>query len=152
MFIFILSSAKNVWFCRWRLRPSKRSSEFRSATDLEGFVDEWIESNSRDAPVGLRRWHRWHYVPLLGLLAETAESQENQESRNRLWHQQANAARWAKLRAEKLGWRTNDEFVIKWRESNAQELCFDENSFDAYTLAFTIRHCAYPQKVFNLFL
>lgn len=57
-----------------------------------------------------------------------------------------------KTRAKKLEWTTNDEFEINWEESNAEKLCFDDNSFNGYTLAFTIRHCTHSQKVPLIFL
>nr|CAH8842612.1 unnamed protein product [Trichobilharzia regenti] len=47
-----------------------------------------------------------------------------------------------KLRAEELGFKN-----IQWVEGNAENLPFEDNSFDVYTIAFGIRNCTYIDKV-----
>lgn len=39
--------------------------------------------------------------------------------------------------------------TIDWVCANAEQLPFDENSFDAYTIAFGIRNCTHIDKVFS---
>ncbi|KAH8862299.1 2-methoxy-6-polyprenyl-1,4-benzoquinol methylase, mitochondrial [Schistosoma japonicum] len=47
-----------------------------------------------------------------------------------------------KLRAKKLGFSN-----IQWVEGNAENLPFNDNSFDVYTIAFGIRNCTHIEKV-----
>ncbi|CAH8505537.1 unnamed protein product [Schistosoma rodhaini] len=47
-----------------------------------------------------------------------------------------------KSRAEELGFSS-----IQWIEGNAENLPFDDNSFDVYTIAFGIRNCTHIEKV-----
>lgn len=49
-----------------------------------------------------------------------------------------------KLRSEKL---KHDPTLISWKEGNAEELPFENNSFNAYTIAFGIRNCTRIDKV-----
>lgn len=53
-----------------------------------------------------------------------------------------------KLRAEQ------DKFLqlerLNWVCANAEDLPFEDNSFDAYTIAFGIRNCTHVDKVINL--
>lgn len=49
-----------------------------------------------------------------------------------------------KLRSQKLN---HDSRLISWREGNAEELPFENNSFNAYTIAFGIRNCTRIDKV-----
>ncbi|CAH8532970.1 unnamed protein product [Schistosoma haematobium] len=47
-----------------------------------------------------------------------------------------------KSRAEELGFSS-----IQWIEGNAENLPFNDNSFDVYTIAFGIRNCTHIEKV-----
>lgn len=49
-----------------------------------------------------------------------------------------------KIRSEKL---KHDPNIISWKEGNAEELPFKDNSFNAYTIAFGIRNCTHIEKV-----
>lgn len=49
-----------------------------------------------------------------------------------------------KLRSQRLH---HDPTVISWQESNAEDLPFDDNSFNAYTIAFGIRNCTHIDTV-----
>lgn len=37
--------------------------------------------------------------------------------------------------------------LISWKIDNAEQLSFDDNSFNAYTIAFGIRNCTHIDKV-----
>ncbi|XP_070205601.1 2-methoxy-6-polyprenyl-1,4-benzoquinol methylase, mitochondrial-like isoform X2 [Littorina saxatilis] len=50
-----------------------------------------------------------------------------------------------KQRADKLGFTSG----ISWVQGNAEDLQFEDNSFDAYTIAFGIRNCTNVQQVLN---
>ncbi|XP_060533615.1 2-methoxy-6-polyprenyl-1,4-benzoquinol methylase, mitochondrial [Cylas formicarius] len=41
----------------------------------------------------------------------------------------------------------HDPNTISWQQGNAEELEFDNNSFNAYTIAFGIRNCTHIEKV-----
>ncbi|CAH1111769.1 unnamed protein product [Psylliodes chrysocephalus] len=49
-----------------------------------------------------------------------------------------------KVRSEKLNY---DQNLISWKEGNAEELDFEDNSFNAYTISFGIRNCTHIHKV-----
>ena len=49
-----------------------------------------------------------------------------------------------KKRAADIGFTSHD---LSWQEGDAQELPFDDNSFDAYTISFGIRNVVDVQKV-----
>ncbi|CAG0883316.1 unnamed protein product [Darwinula stevensoni] len=46
-------------------------------------------------------------------------------------------------KAERIGLAN----VITWKEGNAEDIPFDDNSFDACTIAFGIRNCTHVEKV-----
>jgi 2-methoxy-6-polyprenyl-1,4-benzoquinol methylase len=52
-----------------------------------------------------------------------------------------------KIRAEKLGLANLDHIEIKWKECNAEQLPFENNTFTAYTIAFGIRNCTHIDQV-----
>ncbi|KAJ8910102.1 hypothetical protein NQ315_013239 [Exocentrus adspersus] len=49
-----------------------------------------------------------------------------------------------KIRSERL---KHQPETISWKEGNAEELPFNDNSFNAYTIAFGIRNCTHIDKV-----
>lgn len=50
-------------------------------------------------------------------------------------------------RAERLGLNDNPACSIDWVCANAEELPFDDNSFNCYTIAFGIRNCTHIDRV-----
>lgn len=52
-----------------------------------------------------------------------------------------------KSRAEKQGWIKNDRFNIEWKQADAENLPFADDSFTAYTIAFGIRNVTHIDKV-----
>lgn len=50
-------------------------------------------------------------------------------------------------RAEKLGLNDNRACTIDWVCANAEELPFDDSSFNCYTIAFGIRNCTHIDRV-----
>lgn len=52
-----------------------------------------------------------------------------------------------KVRSNRLG---HDPTQISWVEGNAEKLPFEDNSFDAYTIAFGIRNVTHIDLVSNL--
>lgn len=55
-----------------------------------------------------------------------------------------------KQRSQKLGLTTDklNNIEVNWVCANAEKLPFDDNSFNAYTIAFGIRNCTNIDKVF----
>ncbi|XP_056640107.1 2-methoxy-6-polyprenyl-1,4-benzoquinol methylase, mitochondrial [Diorhabda sublineata] len=51
-----------------------------------------------------------------------------------------------KLRSSKLGHDTN---IISWKEANAEQLDFEDNMFNVYTIAFGIRNVTHIDKVLS---
>ena len=49
-----------------------------------------------------------------------------------------------KKRATGIGFTSKD---LSWKEGDAQELPFEDNTFDAYTISFGIRNVVDVQKV-----
>lgn len=49
-----------------------------------------------------------------------------------------------KIRSEKL---KHHPETIAWKEGNAEKLPFEDNTFNAYTIAFGIRNCTHIDKV-----
>lgn len=49
-----------------------------------------------------------------------------------------------KVRSQKL---KHDPNLIDWQEGNAEKLPFNDNTFNAYTIAFGIRNCTHIDKV-----
>lgn len=49
-----------------------------------------------------------------------------------------------KVRSQRL---QHDPSVISWQQGNAEELPFEDDSFNAYTIAFGIRNCTHIDKV-----
>ncbi|KAK2582887.1 hypothetical protein KPH14_008962 [Odynerus spinipes] len=54
-----------------------------------------------------------------------------------------------KLRAERLGFTLENNYNIEWKQSNAEELDFPDESFTVYTIAFGIRNVTYIDKVLS---
>jgi len=53
-----------------------------------------------------------------------------------------------KNRANKLGFSKDSNCSITWKQENAENLSFPEDSFTAYTIAFGIRNITHIDKVF----
>ncbi|KAJ8956053.1 hypothetical protein NQ318_016503 [Aromia moschata] len=56
----------------------------------------------------------------------------------------ANMLEVGKIRSRNLG---HDPEKISWTEGNAEKLPFEDNTFNAYTIAFGIRNCTHIDKV-----
>lgn len=52
-----------------------------------------------------------------------------------------------KVRAKKLGWVDQNDFDIDWMQCDAEKLSFENDSYDAYTIAFGIRNVTHIEKV-----
>lgn len=52
-----------------------------------------------------------------------------------------------KIRAEKQSWTSQDNVEINWKECDAENLSFENDSFTAYTIAFGIRNVTRVDKV-----
>ena len=52
-----------------------------------------------------------------------------------------------KVRAKKLGWVDQNDFDIEWMQCDAEKLPFEDDSYDAYTIAFGIRNVTHIEKV-----
>lgn len=53
-----------------------------------------------------------------------------------------------KNRASRLGFLQDSNCDIFWKQENAENLSFEEESFSAYTIAFGIRNVTHIDKVF----
>ncbi|KAK9297987.1 hypothetical protein QLX08_008509 [Tetragonisca angustula] len=54
-----------------------------------------------------------------------------------------------KVRAKKLGWVDQNDFDIEWMQCDAEKLPFEDDSYDAYTIAFGIRNVTHIEKVLS---
>ncbi|CAL7950895.1 unnamed protein product [Xylocopa violacea] len=54
-----------------------------------------------------------------------------------------------KVRAGKLGWIGQDSFNIDWKQCDAENLPFEDDSYTAYTIAFGIRNVTHIDKVLS---
>ncbi|XP_076659662.1 ubiquinone biosynthesis protein COQ3, mitochondrial [Halictus rubicundus] len=54
-----------------------------------------------------------------------------------------------KIRAKKQGWLGQDNVAIDWKQCNAEELPFSNDSYTAYTIAFGIRNVTHIDKVLS---
>lgn len=54
-----------------------------------------------------------------------------------------------KVRAEKLGWTSLDNVSIDWKQCDAEQLPFEDDSYTAYTIAFGIRNVTHIDKVLS---
>ncbi|KAK1132768.1 2-hexaprenyl-6-methoxy-1,4-benzoquinone methyltransferase, variant 2 [Melipona bicolor] len=54
-----------------------------------------------------------------------------------------------KVRAKKLGWIDQNDFDIEWMQCDAEKLPFQDDSYDAYTIAFGIRNVTHIEKQGN---
>ncbi|KAK1132767.1 2-hexaprenyl-6-methoxy-1,4-benzoquinone methyltransferase [Melipona bicolor] len=54
-----------------------------------------------------------------------------------------------KVRAKKLGWIDQNDFDIEWMQCDAEKLPFQDDSYDAYTIAFGIRNVTHIEKVLS---
>ncbi|XP_012164439.1 2-methoxy-6-polyprenyl-1,4-benzoquinol methylase, mitochondrial isoform X1 [Bombus terrestris] len=54
-----------------------------------------------------------------------------------------------KVRAKKLGWTDQNNFNIDWKQCDAEKLPFEDDSYNAYTIAFGIRNVTHIGKVLS---